>query len=98
MKLYLCGITNAGNEQNLRELIEPVLEYFDGLVWTFHYPIDDGYKFLKENKKEGAIILATWNQRHHYSMNHFLYQGPMEDGDFFITLDTLERISPEFCK
>lgn len=104
MKLYLCGMTSAGNEQNLRELIEPILEYFDGLVWTFHLPtlvdggvIDKGFLFLYENKKEGKIVTAEWSQRHFNSMNQYLWQGPMQDGDFFIQIDTLERMSPKFC-
>jgi len=97
-------MTSAGNEKNLRELIEPILEYFHGLVWTFHKPvfvdtdvIDAGFLFLDENKKDGQIILAEWSNRHFNSMNQYLWQGPMKDGDFFIQIDTLERMSPEFC-
>ena len=103
-KLWLCGITNLGNEQNLRELIEPILEYFDGLVWTFHDPtfnddgnMDQGFKILLHNKKEGKIITAEWCQRHFNSMNQYLWQGPMKDGDYFVQIDTQERMSPEFC-
>ncbi len=103
MKLFLCGMTNAGNEKNLREMIEPILEYFDGLVWTFHHSteteyIDNGYLFLKQNKKEGAIIDAKWVQRHDYSMNRYLYEGPMQDGDYFVQLDSTERLGVEFAK
>lgn len=98
MKLYLCGITNAGNEKNLKELIEPVLEYFDGLVWTFHLPADEGHWYLQNNKKEGKIITAEWSQRHGYSMTHYLWQGPMQEGDIFLQIDSQERISPKFCE
>ena len=41
MKLWLIGITTQGHEQDLRELIEPIKDDFDGLIWTFHYPKDD---------------------------------------------------------
>lgn len=96
-KIWLCGITNAGNKQNLEGMIAPILQYFDGLVFTFHYPTDEGAQYLEENKKEGKIIYAEWCQRHGYSQNHFLYQGPMRADDFFVLLDSPERISPEFC-
>src|ERR1051326_101751 len=112
MKIWLCGMTSAGNYQNLKELIEPILEYFDGLVWTFHLPnpatadntfdfripIDEGFNFLEENKKEGKIILCEWTQRHFNSMNQYLWQGPMQEGDYFVQIDTLERLGKEFCE
>lgn len=97
-KIWLCGMTSAGNLDNLKAMIEPVIEYFDGLIFTFHYPTDEGADFLEKNKKAGEIIYAKWVKRHQYSQNHFLYQGPMKEGDYFILLDSMERISPEFCK
>lgn len=107
-RLFLCGMTTAGNEANLRAMIEPIRDQFDGLCFTFHgseYCADDtsacpdgGAIFLNNSKGEGRIVYARWCQRHGYSQNHFLYQGPMEDGDHFVLLDTMERISPEFCK
>lgn len=99
-KLWLCGMTSEGNLENLKEMIEPIKEYFDGLVFTYHGStfMDDCWNYLTSNSKEGKIICAKWCNRHAYSQNHFLYQGPMEDGDKFILLDSMERISPEFCK
>ena len=99
-KLFLCGITSAGNEKNLREMIEPIRKYFNGLCFTFHNPVngDAGALFLEEQKGDGAIIYANWCKRHGFSMQQFLWQGPMEEGDKFIYLDTLERISPDFCE
>jgi hypothetical protein len=98
MKVWLCGITNEGNKKNLEELILPIIKYFDGLVWTFHYPKDEGANFLEEHKKAGKVIYAEWCQRHGYSMNHYLWQGPMKEGDYFVQLDTQERVSKEFCE
>lgn len=94
-KLFLCGITNGGNLDNLRDMIEPVKDHIDGLNFVFHYPKDDGADYLEKNKKDGKIVYSDWCQRHHYSMNHFLYQGNMKNGDFFILLDSGERISKE---
>lgn len=107
-RLFLCGMTTVGNEENLRAMIEPIRESFDGLCFTFHgseYCADDtsacpdgGAIFLNNNQGAGRIVYARWAQRHGYSQTHFLWQGPMEDGDHFVLLDTLERLSPRFCK
>lgn len=97
-RLFLCGITHGGQIENLKGLIEPILEYFDGLVWTFHGPEDDGADYLEAKKGKGEIIYAKFCKRHGYSMTHYLWQGPMENDDFFVQIDTLERLSPDFCK
>ena len=97
-RLFLCGITHGGNEKNLREIVEPVSEFFNGLVWTFHLPKDEGSEYLESKKGDGEIIYSKFCQRHGYSMTHYLWQGPMRDGDYFIQLDTMERISPKFCR
>lgn len=95
-------MTSEGELENLKEMIEPIKEFFDGLVFTFHhkgaFAEDSAAAYLEENKKEGKIIYATWCYRHAYSQNHFLWQGPMKNGDIFVLLDTMERISAEFCK
>lgn len=96
-KLFLCGITSDGQEENLRAMIEPIKKYFNGIVFTFHGPKDGGAEYLESVKGEGDVIYAKWCQRHGYSMTHFLNQGPMEEGDKFIVLDSTERISSEFC-
>ena len=56
MKLWLIGITTEGHEKDLRELIEPIKQDFDGLIWTFHYPLDSGYDYLRSVKGDGEII------------------------------------------
>jgi hypothetical protein len=96
-KLWLCGITSGGNKANLQAMIDPVAEFFNGLVWTFHYPKDEGADYLEANKGEGEIIYAKWCQRHGYSQTHFLWQGPMQPGDKFVLLDSMERIGKQFC-
>ena len=98
MKLWLIGITTEGHEQDLRELIEPIKDDFDGLIWTFHYPKDEGADYLEQVKGEGETIYTKWCNRLDFSRNHSLFQGPMKIGDWFLTIDTLERLSPEFTK
>jgi hypothetical protein len=98
MRLWLIGITTEGHEKDLRELIDPIKEDFDGLIWTFHYPLDSGYDYLCSVKGDGEIIKTKWCNRLDFSRNHCLFQGPMKVGDWFVTIDTLERLSPEFTK
>ena len=98
MRIWLIGITSEGHEEDLRQLIEPIKNDFDGLVWTFHYPTDEGYDYLESVKKEGEIICTKWCNRMDFSRNHCIYQGPMKFGDWFLTIDTLERLSPLFTK
>tara|TARA_R110002020_G_scaffold142040_3_gene313940 strand:+ start:1970 stop:2809 length:840 start_codon:yes stop_codon:yes gene_type:complete len=97
MKLWLIGVTTEGHKQDLKELIEPIKQYFDGLIWTFHYPKDEGADYLESIKGGGEIIYTKWCNRLDFSRNHSLYQGPMRIGDWFVTLDTLERLSPDFA-
>lgn len=96
-RLFLTGITSAGNDHNLRVMIEPIGEFFHGLIWTFHHPIDDGAAYLESRKGDGRIVYVHFSQRHGSSMTQFLHQGPMQQGDFFVNLDSMERLSPSFC-
>ena len=95
-KLWLIGITTEGHKQDLQELIEPIKDDFDGLIWTFHYPKDDGADYLESVKGQGEIIYTKWCNRLDFSRNHSLFQSRMEVGDWFLTIDTLERLSPDF--
>lgn len=104
MKLWLTGITNAGNGEHLKELIEPIKEYFDGMVWVFHtdnrepckHDHDEGYKYLK-NSLDTKVVLAPWCNRTDFSRNIGLYHGPIRYGDWFLTIDTLERMHVDFA-
>jgi hypothetical protein len=98
MRIWLTGMTSNGNEEDLRELIDPIKDDFHGLIWTFHYPKDSGAEYLESVKGEGEIIYTKWCNRYSFSRNHCLFQGSMQVGDWFLIIDTLERLSPEFTK
>ena len=98
MSLFLTGITSGGNLDNLSKMIGPIADYFDGLMWTFHLPLDEGADYLEKNKKRGRIVYSHWHSRHGVSMSQFLWQGTMKDGDYFVNLDSMERLGVEFCK
>jgi hypothetical protein len=95
-KIWFVGVTHEGNLKHLKELINPIKDCFNGLIWTFHYPKDLGADYLESLKGEGKIIYADWCNRLDYSRNHCLYQGPMQMGDWFFTVDCHERISRDF--
>lgn len=106
MKLWLTGITNKGNRDHLVELIEPIKEYFDGLIWVYHLEDqivlreiaeDDGFQYLVQNQKEGKIVLSEWCNRFDFSRNTGLFRSPIKNGDWFVTIDTMERMHPEFA-
>ncbi len=96
-RLFLTTMTSAGNEANLRAMVEPIAPLFDGVIATFHYPTDEGAAYLESRVGAGCVIYANWCQRHGFSMTHILWQGPMRDGDKFVYLDSTERLSAAFC-
>ena len=106
MKLWLTGMTSAGNGDHLKELIEPIKEYFDGLIWVYHddqkefqadQHLDSGLRYLYDNKRDGEIIRSRWCNRFDFSRNIGLYQGPIKYGDWFLVIDTMERMHIDFA-
>ena len=97
MKIWLTGLTSKGREQDLRELIEPIKDKFDGLVWVFNGEKDAGFDYLDSEKKEGKIIHAEWCNRFDFSRNLGLFCSPIKYGDWFVVIDDQERMSVEFA-
>jgi len=97
-KLWLVGMTAAGNEENLREMISPIVEWLDGVIFTFHNPVngDKGAEYLESVKGDGKVIYRDWVWRHDYSANETLFAGLIQEGDLVITCDTLERPAAKF--
>ena len=85
--------------EDLQELVNPVIQFFDGLVVTYHGELGDAEsKFLEENKKEGKIIYLPYCQRHDFSRNAYLFCGPMKNGDWCLQIDVLERLGVQFAQ
>lgn len=96
MRLYLAGMSGPGSLEDLKELIEPIRPHFDGVIWVLHdarsshehsYLVDVG----------ATVIDLPYGRRHDFSRNHYLYCGPLEEGDWVVTADVLERINPTFA-
>lgn len=102
-RVWLTFMTAAGNEENLREMVEPLWPYIDGIVAVVHRPCegDAGLAYLEASKGAGKIIVRDWVQRHDVSASETLYAGIIQEGDLFIITDTLERPNAQFvsrCK
>ncbi len=97
-RVFLTLMTSAGNEENLKEIIEPIKSYLDGVIVVFHNPVGDdaGAKYLESVKGAGKIIYRDWIFRHDISQSETLWTGVLEEGDYGIICDTLERPAIEF--
>lgn len=91
-------MTQAGNEENLRELVTPISEWLNGIIAVVHHPCenDPGAKYLERAKGEGKIIYRDFVFRHDFSMNECLFSGAIEEDDLVLICDTMERCQPAF--
>ncbi len=89
----------ASEEENLKELISPIAEFFHGIIVVVHdASLDDlGIKYLESVKGEGEIIQRKFVYRHDVSMNEALFCGKIQNGDLVCYCDSLERIAPRFA-
>ncbi len=97
-RLFFVAMAGPGSAADLKELIDPIKDTFDGFVIVLHDacggPED---QYLESIKKAGAVIHLPFARRHSFSRNHYLWCGPIEDGDWIVQTDTLERLNPEFA-
>lgn len=96
-KLWLCGITQ-NRRNDIDEMTKDTHQYFDGLVFVDGYSDDGTFELLNERKGEGKIIQRQWTNDHDFQMNEFLRQGPMQNGDWFVILDSPDRLNEDWCK
>ena len=100
-KLWLSSMSHGGltTLENAREIIEPIHSLIDGVMWVLHDtdPSDPAARYLESVKGAGRIIYRPWPRgRHFHSMNDTLWCGPMDDGDYCLWIDPLERAQPPF--
>lgn len=83
--------------ENLKELLDPIYNFFDGLIITLHDSIGSPEEqYLESIKGKGKIIHLPYSRRHNFSRNAYLYCGPLKNGDWVVQCDDLERINPIF--
>ena len=55
MNIYLAGMSGPNETDNLKELIEPIHDKIEGIVWTVHLPKEGGSDYLESKKKKGKV-------------------------------------------
>lgn len=98
MKLYLVLMCGPGSLTNLKELIDPVKSAFDGIVAVLHDSRGSEEEvYLESAKGCGEVIHAKYVRRHDWSRNHYLYNGPIQNGDWCVQIDDKERLALGFA-
>lgn len=94
----LIGMSGSDSLIDLKELIEPIKQHLDGVVWVLHDSRDGPEdQYLESVKGAGAVHYAHYCHRHDFSRNLGLYWGPLTEDCWCIGADSLERISPLFA-
>lgn len=96
MKFWLTFITQ-NRVSDIKEMTED-LSPFDGIIAVDHNSNDGTYELLEERKKDGKIIQRPFVMHHAHSMNETLFSGAMKNGDYFMILDSSDRINPRWLK
>lgn len=95
-KLWLCFITQD-KEKDVEEMTR-CFDYFDGIVAVDGGSKDKTVEILESRKKAGKIVHRKWTGDHDMQMSEFLRAGVMKTGDYYVVLDSQERIHPEWLK
>lgn len=96
-KIWFAGISGPGSLENLKELLEPIKQYFEGIVWVLHDSVGHAEDTYLQNIN-ADVIHYHYNQRHNESRNQYLWNGPIQQDDWVCTCDDLERVVPAFAK
>lgn len=96
-KLWLTFITQ-NRLSDIKEMTENIYPTFDGIVAVDHNSDDGTYELLEGRKGLGKIIRRPFVKHHAHSMNETLFSGAMKNGDYFMILDSSDRISPFWLK
>lgn len=96
-KLWLTLIT-GDREKDIDELTKDTFDYFDGIVAVEHESRDNTREILESRKKAGKIITRSFVRHHGFSMNEFLFAGVIKNLDYFLIVDSPERIQVSWLK
>lgn len=100
-RLWLTSMSNGGSLDNIREMIDPITQYLDGIVWVMHdaNDADAGSVYLAGLNSPSltvCVIHRHYTQRNFHSMNETLFAGLIAENDYVIWTDALERPMPAF--
>lgn len=100
-RLFITSMSSGSSAENMVEMIEPLLDVIDGVVWVLHdTPVDSpAARYLETVKGAGRVIHRSWPAgRHFHSMNETLFTGLIQEGDLVCWTDDLERPAASFLK
>lgn len=98
-RLFLTCMSSDVSEENAVEIIEPIIDYLDGVIWVLNdVPVDSpNARYLESVKGKGRIIHRQWADfRHWHMMNDTLFTGLIQEGDYVCWVDPLERATVPF--
>lgn len=96
-KIWLCGITQ-NSKSNIDDMTREITPYIDGLIFVDSGSTDGTRELLEYRKGDGEIISLPWMANHGWSMQAFLNSDKMQPGDYFIVLDSSERLNIKFAQ
>lgn len=96
-------MAGPGEYENIFELVNPLKPYIRGVCALIHDAdeFDEGASYLlKVNNELGAgnVIFGPYTGRHDLSRNRILAETGIQEGDYLIIIDTLERCPVEFAE
>jgi hypothetical protein len=101
---WLCGLTYGPAIEAVKKNIIPIAKHFDGLNFVLHKngslltkEEQELFDVLNQNRGNGKIHLFDWIKRYDFSRNRYLFDPLMKSGDFFVILDSLEKLTDDFC-
>ncbi len=98
-KTWLTFMAGPGSLVDLKEMFEPIKEYFDGICAVYFGEMgDEEAIYLETNKGAGHITYLPYTGRHDLGRICALHCGVIQDDDIVVVTDTLERPSPAFCR
>ncbi len=99
-KIWLCLITSDLEPENIDELTKDIWHRFDGICAVVHKQGGDDriLQILDARKKDGFVKERAWVAHHGHSMNEWLFDKRIEQGDVCVIRDSLERLNPQFAQ
>lgn len=83
--------------EDIDELTKDIYKCFNGLIFVDHHSNDGTKELLESRRGDGEIISLPWTNNHSWSMNAFLNSDKMQPNDWFVLLDTSERMDVDFA-
>ncbi len=101
--IWLCIITSENERENIDELTKDIWQNFDGICAVVHPDSKNPESrevscLLEDRMKKGFIKKVEWLAHHGNSMNQWLFDKRIEQGDVCVIRDTLERLNPQFAQ